>query len=126
MTHDTDQVSLPAFLAEVRRRAPQGTPLVSGAEERDPFDAMLSRIRCAANTMEHRVLARLLRTVVEESTVETTLRLTEIAALSPAVLFLFSVFIDDCLNDRYDRTTMRSALVMNGISTTAGTKTRLG
>ena len=126
MTHDPDRFSLSAFLVEVRRRAPQGTPLVSEAEQRDPFGAMITRIRCATNTMEHRVLARLLRSVVEESATETKFRLTEIAALSPAVLLLLSAFIDNYMSGRYDRTTIRSALFSHKISTPTGTDTTLG
>ena len=83
---------------------------------------MITRIRYASNTMEHRVLARLLWSVVEESAAETGFRVIEIAALSPAVLLLFSAFIDYYPNDRYDRVTIRSALVMNGISTPTGTE----
>ena len=106
---------------------PRGTPLVSGDEERDPFGAMITRIRGASNTMEYRVLARLLQRVVEESATETSFRITEISALGPAVLSLLSAFIDDYLNNRYDRATIRSALLMNGISTTTtGTKRTLG
>lgn len=126
MTRKSDQVSLAAILAEVRRRVPQGALQVSEAEERDPFDAMIRRICCATNTMEHRVLARLLRKVVEESTAETTFRLTEIAAFSPAILSLLSAFIDDYIGGRYDRAAIRSELFINGISPTAGTKTPLG
>lgn len=126
VTRDSDQVSLPAFLAEVRRRVPRGTRQVCGAEERDPFAAMITRICSSRHTMEHRVLARLLRSVIDESTTETSFRITEIAALGPDILFLFSAFIDDYLNDRYDRATIRSALVINGISTMPGTKTTLG
>lgn len=112
MTHDTDQVSLAAFLVEVRRRAPQGAHVVSEAEQRDPFGAMITRIRSATNTMEHRVLVRLLRSVVEKSTTESIFRVTEIAALSPAVLVLLSAFIDDYMGGIYDRATIRSALFM--------------
>ncbi len=125
--HDTDQVSLAAFLVEVRRRAPHGTPLVPEAKQRDPFGAMITRIGSAADTMEHRVLARLLWSMVEEPTSETTFRITEIAALSSAVLLLFSTFIDDYTGGRYDRTTIRSALVSHKIPTpTTGTDTTLG
>jgi len=127
VTHDTDQVSLAAFLVEVRRRAPQGMPLVSEAKQRDPFGAMITRIGSAADTMEHRVLARLLRSVVEEPITETKLRLTELAALSPAVLLLLSAFIDDYTSGRYDRATIRSALLSHKISTpSTGTDTTLG
>ena len=126
MTHHTDQVSLAAFLVEVRRRAPQGMALVSEAEQRDPFSAMITRIRCAADTMEHRVLARLLGNVVAESTTETTFRVTEIAALSPAVLLLLSAFIDDYMNGRCDRVTIRLTLSSHEISTLTGTDTTLG
>jgi hypothetical protein len=77
--------------------------------------------------MEHRVLARLLQGVVEESNIATTFRITEVAAFSPAVLLLLSAFFDDYMSGNYDRTTIRSALLMNGISTTiAGTKTTPG
>ncbi len=76
--------------------------------------------------MEHRVLTQLLRSVVEESNLEATYRITEIAALSPAVLLLLSAFIEDYLNDRYDRATIRSTLLINEISTTTGTKMILG
>lgn len=128
MTRDSDLVSLPALLVGMRRCVPHGTPQVSETEQRDHFGAMVSRIRCARNTMEHRVLARLLRSVVEEPTTESIFRVTEIAALSPAVLSRFSVFIDDYdyLNERYDQAMIGSVLVMNGISTTTGTKTTLG
>lgn len=126
MTHNTDQVSLAAFLVEVRRRAPQGALLMSEAEQRDPFGAMITRIRTVTDTMEHRVLVRLLHSVVEEPTTETTFRLTEIAALSPATLLLLSAFIDDYTSGRYDRATIRSALVSHKISTPTGTDTTLG
>ncbi len=127
VTHDTDHVSLAAFLVEVRRRRPQGTSPVSEAEQRDPFSAMITRIRCATNTMEHRVLARLLWSVVEEPATETKFRVTEISALSPAVLLLLAAFIDDYISGRYDRTMLRSALVNHKISTpSTGTDTTLG
>jgi len=106
---------------------PRGTPLVSGVEERDPFGAMITRIGCASNTMEHRVLARLLWGVIEESATETTFHVTEIAARSPAVLLLLSAFIDDYWSGIYDRAAIRSALLINEISTTTtGTQTTLG
>jgi hypothetical protein len=126
VTHDTDRLSLAAFLVEVRRRAPHGKVLVSESEQRDTFGAMITRIRCAADTMEHRVLARLLGNVVAESTTETTFRVTEIAALSPAVLLLLSAFIDDYTNGRCDRATIRLALSSHEISTLTGTDTTLG
>jgi hypothetical protein len=127
VNRQTDHVSFLAFLAEVRRRAPRSTPLVSREEERDPFEAMITRIRRASNTMEHRVLVRLLQSVVEEPNSETTFRLTEVAALSPDLLLLFAAFMDHYISGDYDRATIRSALLMNGISTTtAGTKTTLG
>lgn len=127
MTHNTDQVSLAAFLVEVRRRAPQGTSRVSDAQLRDPFGAMITRIRPATDTMEHRVLARLLWSMVEEPTTEIKFRLTEIAALSPAVLLLLSAFIADYISGRYDRTTIRSALFSHKISTpSTGTDTTFG
>lgn len=75
--------------------------------------------------MENRVLAQLLRSVVEKSA-ETTVRLTEIAALSPAVLLLLSAFIDDYMSVRYDRATIRSALFSREIFTPTGTDTTLG
>jgi hypothetical protein len=97
---------------------------VSKAELRDPFDAMITRIRSAESTMEHQVLARLLRSVVDESAA--TVRLTEIAAFGPAVLLILSAFINDYMSGRYDRATMRSALSNNEISTPTGTDTALG
>jgi hypothetical protein len=100
--------------------------LVSEAEQRDPFSAMITRIRCAADTMEHRILARLLGNVVAESTTEPTFRVTEIAALSPAVLLLLSAFIDDYMNGRCDRVTIRLALSSHEISTLTGTDTTRG
>ncbi len=124
--HDTDQVSLAAFLVEVRRRAPQGMSLVSEAEQRDPFGAMITRICSATDTMEHRVLGRLLWSIVENPLTDSTFRVTEIAALSPAVLLLLSAFIDDYKSGRYDRTTLRSALSSHKISTPPGTDTILG
>lgn len=98
---------------------------MSEAEQGDPFDAMIRRIRYAANTMEHRVLAQLLRSVVEESA-ETTVRVTEIAALSSEVLLLLSAFIDDYMSSRYDRATIQSALFSHEIFTPTGTDTTLG
>jgi hypothetical protein len=121
VTHDNDHVSLAAFLVEVRRRAPQGKPLAAEAKLGDPFGAMITRIRSATNTMEHRVLARLVRSVVEESTTESTFRVTEIYALSPAVLLLLSAFIDGYTNGRYNRATIRLALLSHEISTQTGT-----
>ena len=126
VARDTDQISLPAFLAEVRRRVPQGTPLVSRAEERDPLGAMITRISSGRHTMEHRVLARLLQGVVEEPNIAATFRVTEVAALSPELLLLFAAFIDDYMSGNYDRATIQSALFFNQISTNAGTKTTLG
>ncbi len=126
MTRQSDQASLLVFLAEVRRRAPRSTPLVSRTEERDPFGAMMTRISSSRHTMEHRVLARLLRSVVEESNSETTLRLAEVAALSPELLLLFAAFIDEYMNGNYDRAAIQSVLFFNQISTDAGTKTTLG
>jgi len=77
--------------------------------------------------MEHRVLARLLWSVVEEPATETKFRVTEISALSPAVLLLLAAFIDDYISGRYDRTMLRSALVNHKISTpSTGTDTTLG
>jgi len=76
--------------------------------------------------MEHRVLARLLQSVVEEPTIPAAFRETEVAALGPAVLLLFAAFVDDYMSGNYDRATIQSALVFNQISTLAGTKTTLG
>lgn len=101
-------------------------PMVSEAEQRDPLGAMIARIRSATETMEHRVLARLLWGVVDEPTTETTFRVTEIAALSPAVFTLLSAFIDDYTGGRYERNTIRSALFSNKIYTPMGTDTTLG
>lgn len=126
MTRQTDQVSFLTFLAEVRRRAPRSTPLVSRAEERDPFGAMIARITSGRHTMEHQVLARLLEGVVEEPNIATTFRLTEVAALSPALLLLFVAFMDEYMNGNYDRATIQSILLFNQISTDSGTKTTLG
>jgi len=76
--------------------------------------------------MEHRVLARLLQSVVEEPEIATTFRKTEVAALSPALLLLFAAFVDEYINGNYDRATIQSALFFNQISTSMGTKTTLG
>ncbi len=126
MTRQTDQASLLAFLAEVRRRAPRSTPLVSRAEERDPFGAMMTRISSSRHTMEHRVLGRLLEGVVEEPDIATTFRLTEVAALSPELLLLFAAFMDEYMNGNYDRATIQSVLIFNQISTDTGPKATLG
>jgi hypothetical protein len=126
MKHQLDKVSFLSFLAEVRRRVPRDTPLVSRAEERDPLGAMITRISSNRHTMEHRVLARLLEGVVEEPNIATTFRLTEVAALSPALLLLFVAFMDEYMNGNYDRATIQSVLFFNQISTDTGTKTTLG
>ena len=126
VTHDIDEVSLGTFLLEVCRRAPQGASKVSEASLRDPLGAMITRIRCTPHTMEHRVLARLLQGVSEESATQSTFRVAEIAAFSPALLQLVSAFINDYLNGRYDKSIIRSILATHEISTPTDTDTPFG
>ena len=117
---DTEQISLSVFLVEARRRAPQGVPRSVEAELSDPLAAILTRIRIAPETMEHRVLARLLQSMVTESA-EGTFRKAEIAAFGPAVLQLLSAFIDDLTGGRYKRSSIRSQLIDHKLSTPPGT-----
>lgn len=119
VTHDSDNITFAAFLVQIRRRVPHRVPRASEAELFDPLKSMLKRIQKAPDTMEHRVLSRLLAGMAEEH-VTSTFRKADVAALSPATLLLFSAFTDDFVSGRYNRSTIRSALVMNGISTTGG------
>ena len=126
MKAGTDRISLAAFLAEVRRRGPRGTLVAREDELRDPLAAIGARMAGRPHTMEHRVLARILRGIIKEPN-DDTFRKTEISALGPSALLLLSALIDDLTGGRYDRAAVRSVLVMNGISTPAGDqKTPLG
>lgn len=125
MTRDADGISLAAFLVEIRRRAPREASRVSEIELREPLDALITRIRSAPYTMEHRVLAQMLTRMGEDSG-KTLIRVTEVVALSSAVLVLLSAFINDLMSGRYDQVTIRTALVGLEISTHPGTKTTLG
>lgn len=115
----TDQISLAAFIVEARRRVPRGTLQVSETELRDPLAAILTRIQSSPNTMEHRVLVRLLQCIVDDPA-EDMFRKTEISAFGPAVLVLVSAFIDDFEAGRYTRAAIRSALAIQEISTPQG------
>jgi hypothetical protein len=125
VTHDSDYISFAAFLVQIGRRVPHRVPKASEAELRDPLSSILKRIQSAPETMEHRVLIRLLVGMAEEH-VTCSFRKADAAALSPATLLLFSAFTDDFSGGRYNRSTIRSVLVMNGISTSTGTDTTLG
>ena len=116
MSLSADRISLAAFVVEVRRRAPQGTLVVSEAKLRDPLAAILTRVRNDPNTMEHRVLQRLLRCFIDEPPMD-TFRSAELSVFGQAVLVLLSAFIDDLTSGRYTRTAIRSALAVHQIST---------
>ena len=119
MTHDSDYVSFAAFLAQIRLHVPHRIPRASEAELSDPLSSILKRIQGAPDTMEHRVLTQLLAGMAEEHLTR-SFRKADVAALSPATLLLFSALTDDFAGGRYTRSAIRSALVMNGISTTEG------
>lgn len=116
---------LASVLVEIRRRLPQTTVTAAVPELSDPLAALADRIRQAPHTMEHRVLARLLRGMIEESA-EDAVRHAEIAAFGPAVLALLSALIDDCLAGRYDRAAILSALLDHQISGAKGTNATSG
>ena len=119
VAHDSDYVRFAAFLVQIGRRVPHRVPKASEAECRDPLSSMLRRIQNAPDTVEHRLLTRLLVGMAEEH-VTYSFRKADVAALSPATLLLFSAFTDHFAGGRYNRSTIRSMLVMNGISTTVG------
>ena len=110
MTHDPDHLHFGDFLTEVRRRAPQGTASMAEAKLRNPFEALLTEIRSGPETMEHRVLAHFLSTVINDPIIKSTFRTADLAALSSVTLQLFSAFLDDLINGRYDQKAMRAAL----------------
>lgn len=105
---ESDHISVLTFLVEARRRAPQGFTDVSGREIADPLSALMIRIGTAPDTMEHRVLARLIQGIIA-TPAELVFRRADLATLSPAVLTLLSAFIDDHLGGRYTPDDLRSA-----------------
>lgn len=112
----SDQINLAAFLAEARRRASPGTTSPSEADLREPLFALLARHKTAPETLEHRVLARLLHSMAEEPRPRAFAR-SDIAALSPPVLQLLVAFVDDLMSGRYLRAEVRSLLLEHKIST---------
>lgn len=120
MSPDTGLVSLAAFLVEVLRRAPHNESLVSEAELREPLAALTTRIHASPDTLENRVLTKLLFCVSDDSGT-TMIRLSEVAAFSPAVLLLLSALVNDYQSGRYDRAKISSSLADQDVSTLPGT-----
>lgn len=112
VAQNTDYLSLGGFILEVRLRAPRDTLFVPEAEHRNPFFALTERMCDAPDTLEHQVLVRVLRAMVNEPMKDHAFARSDVAALSPDLLVLLSEFVDDFHSGRYEKVAMSARLAV--------------
>src|SRR5262245_24856584 len=88
--------SLASFLCEVARRVPRAMPRRIDGEMRKPLPSLLYRIYEAPHTMEHRILLKAMKAIIQNAR-KSDLRHEEIDALSPDVLHLLDALVSDYL-----------------------------
>lgn len=88
-------------------------------ELRDPLKAIMDRIRHSPDTVEHRLLLRVVR-ALSEPEAEEDFNCGDVAALSLSVSQLLFALVDDLTSGRYRRDDLQSTLLIYKISSYSG------